>query len=34
MILMRINPIDDYASLIDRLEKKLKEQEPFMHEET
>ena len=34
MILMRINPIDDYARLIDRLEKKLKEQEPFMHEET
>ena len=32
MILMRIKPIEDYNRLIDRIEKKLKEQEPFMHE--
>ena len=32
MILIRIKPIDDYARLIDRIQKKLKEQEQFMHE--
>ncbi len=32
MILMKIKPIKDYNRLIDRIEKKLNEQEPFMHE--
>lgn len=32
MILMRMKPIEDHTRLIDRIEKKLKEQEPFMHE--
>jgi hypothetical protein len=32
MILMRIKPIEDYNRLIERIEKKIKDQEPFMHE--
>ena len=34
MILMKVKPIDDYNRLIDRIGKKLKEQEPFMHEKS
>lgn len=32
MILIKTKPIEDYARLIERLETKLKDQEPFMHE--
>ena len=32
MILIKTKPIEDYARLIERLEKKLKDQEMFMHE--
>ena len=32
MILIKMKPIEDYCRLINRIEEKLKEQEPFMHE--
>ncbi|QLH07361.1 hypothetical protein [Nitrosopumilus ureiphilus] len=32
MILMKIKPIEDYNRLINKIGKKLKEQEPFMYE--
>ena len=34
MILVRTKPIEDYPLLIERIQRKLKEQEPFMHEKS